>query len=225
MILPAQRALLDEVPPGEMLKDYMVNRPFRREVFVRGARRQSDRERGAQLASFGLVLTTVRGACRLTLDVPVGTAQLPARHYEPILAALPALKGDPAAPSLVEMAGILIGSGLTLPVANGMSPAPSEAARRLNRGAVAEMASPLTGSGTTLATVEALVFDAIAQGIAPEETALLGQIAPALLASDTPLMRDSKVIAEAGERLETVRDAISWSLEHRVRFWEAMGLL
>lgn len=135
---PAQRTLLDEVPPGpyrETLKDYMVNRPFRRDVFVRGARRLSDRERDAQLASLGLVLTAVRSACRLTLDVPVGTAQLPARHYDPILdalatrphtlgelASLPALKDDPAAPSLVEMAGILIGSGQALPAPSGLTP-------------------------------------------------------------------------------------------------------
>lgn len=251
MLKPAQRAVLDEVPPGpyrETLKDYMVNRPFRRDVFVRGARRLSDRERDAQLSKFGLVLTAVRGACRLTLDVPVGTAQLPARHYEPILdalaarphslaelAALPALQDDATAPSLVEMAGILIGSGQALPVPNGLSPAPSEGALRLNRAAaravaeqraaVAEMASPLTGSGTTLTTAEALVFDALAQGTPREEAALLAHIAPALLASQTPLMRDGKVIAEAHERLETVRDAIGWSLAHRVHLWEAMGLL
>lgn len=248
---PEQRTLLDEVPPGpyrETLKDYMVNRPFRRDVFVRGARRLSDRERDAQLGAFGLVLTTVRRACRLTLDVPVGTAQLPARHYEPILdalatrphglaelGALPALKDDPAAPSLVEMAGILVGSGQALPVPNGLSPASSEPARQLNRAAaravaeqraaVAEMASPLTGSGTTLTTVEALVFDALANGAPREEAALLAHIAPALLASNTPLMRDGKVIAAPEERLDVVRDAVGWSLEHRVHLWEAMGLL
>jgi hypothetical protein len=33
------------------------------------------------------------------------------------------------------------------------------------------------------------------------------------------------VIAEAHDRLETVRDAVGWSLAHRVHLWEAMGLL
>ncbi|QTL01697.1 class I SAM-dependent methyltransferase [Aquabacter sp. L1I39] len=251
MLKPAQRAVLDDVPPGpyrETLKDYMVNRPFRRDVFVRGARRLSDRERDRQLEPFGLVLTAVRGACRLTLDVPVGSAQLPARHYEPILdalavrphtlgelRALPALKDDPAAPSMVEMAGILIGSGQALAVPSGLSPAPSATTRRLNhaaaravaeqRAAVAEMASPLTGSGTTLTTVEALVFDALAHGRPRDEAALLAHIAPTLMASNTPLMRDGKVIAEPHERLETVREAVGWSLQNRVHLWEAMGLL
>ncbi|OYX13489.1 MAG: methylase, partial [Rhizobiales bacterium 32-66-8] len=88
---PEQRALLAEAPAGplrETLKDYLVSRPFRRDLYVRGPRLMPDILRDRCLSTFGLALSIPPHEARTELDVPAGKAQLPERFYRPVIAAL-----------------------------------------------------------------------------------------------------------------------------------------
>ncbi|WP_298952898.1 class I SAM-dependent methyltransferase [uncultured Methylobacterium sp.] len=247
---PAQRALLAEVPAGpqrETMKDYLSSRPFRRDVFVRGARVLPDRERDRQLAGIGLALAVPRPEARLDLDVPAGKATLPEHHYRPILdalaerphtladlAGLPALRDLAGAPSMVEIAGILVGTGQALPLPWGLDVAPAPAARAYNRAAVepvvhrhaatASLAAPGSGSGVTLTTLEALVYAALADGVPAENGALLahldGTLPPDALTGD-----GARPVDGPEDLRRRVAEGVAWCLTHRLPLWRRLGIL
>ncbi|TDT99770.1 methyltransferase family protein [Azorhizobium sp. AG788] len=247
---PEQRQLLEEVPAGplrETLKDYLVSRPFRRDLYARGPRRIADGQRDAHLRTFGLALTIPPHEARTELDVPAGKAQLPDRFYKPLFAALaerprslddlvalPELKDQPGAPSMVEIAGVLVGSGQAIAIPPQQLPR-NDAAVRLNRllaqevaeqrAATAAIATPLTGSGLNLTTMEGAVFHALATGITPEHGALTDTIVNRLAASGTPLARDGNVITSPEGQREIVGESADWCLRIRVPLWEALGAL
>lgn len=247
---PEQRALLEEVPPGslrETLKDYLVSRPFRRDLYVRGPRRMSDAVRDARLAQFGLALTIPPHEARTELDVPAGKAQLPEHFYRPIIAALatgphtlgelvrlPELAGQEGAPSMVEIAGVLVGSGQALPVppaADAASPSAVQLNRVLTldvaeqRAATASIAAPFTGSGLNLTTMEGAVFHALTIGVTAEVNALTDHILARLVASNTPLSRDGQVISSEEGRREIVSESVEWCLRIRLPLWRGLGAL
>ncbi|GGF57698.1 hypothetical protein GCM10007301_16750 [Azorhizobium oxalatiphilum] len=247
---PEQRKLLEEVPPGslrETLKDYLVSRPFRRDLYVRGPRRMADSLRDARLAEFGLALTIPPHEARTELDVPAGKAQLPEHFYRPVIAALatgphtlgelvrlPELAGKAGAPSMVEIAGVLVGSGQALPVPPAAK-AESPAAARLNRvltqdvaeqrAATASIAAPFAGSGLNLTTMEGAVFHAVSIGVEAEREALTDHILKRLLASGTPLARDGQVISSVEGQREIVAESVDWCLRIRIPLWRALGAL
>ncbi|MFG1462653.1 class I SAM-dependent methyltransferase [Xanthobacter sp. DSM 24535] len=248
---PAQREILAGVPAGplrESVKDYLVNRPFRRDIYVRGARRMPDAVRDARLRDFGLALSVPLADTKTALDVPAGKAQLEARFYQPVfealaarphtlgeLADLPALRGQEGGPSLVEMAGILVGSGQALPVPFGLSVEASPASRALNRAAVLEVAekraktavvaAPLTGSGLTLTTMESLVYDGLANGVPGELPALLAHAQARMAQGAVPLMREGKRIEDPAETQAAIAEGVHWCFENRLPFWRQVGAI
>ncbi len=136
--------LLPEGPAREFAKDLCTNRPFRRDVFVRGPRR-ADRDAaldGTVLAAIGPLPEEPP-----RLAVPSGAAELPAAMWAPMRAALEegpqpigrlrALVDGPR-PNPAELATVLV-PGLALPAPRAAGP--NEAGRRLNR-AVAGVAAP-----------------------------------------------------------------------------------
>ncbi|HQS08484.1 MAG: methylase [Rhizobiales bacterium 24-66-13] len=248
---PAQRDILATVPAGplrESVKDYLVNRPFRRDIFVRGARRMPDALRDARLRDFGLALSVPLSDTKTALDVPAGKAQLEARFYRPVFEALaarphtlgelvdlPELRGQAGSPSLVELAGILIGTAQALPVPFGLSAGARTASLELNRAAVREVAekraktavvaAPLTGSGLTLTTMEALVYDGLARGVPAELPALLAHVEACMAADAVPLMRDGKRMENAEEARAAVTEGVQWCFENRLPMWRQMGAI
>ncbi|MEP9379112.1 class I SAM-dependent methyltransferase [Aquabacter sp. CN5-332] len=245
---PEQKQALEQVPRGplrETLKDYLVNRPFRRDVYVRGARQLSDRMRDAKLQQLALALTVPPDETRLSLDVPAGKAELPKHHYEPIfdalaqrphtlkeLASLPALAGLAGAPSLVEIAGILVGSGQAQIAPWGMGAGSNAGAAALNRAATREVAeqrssfasiaAPLTGSGLTLQTMEALVFDAIATGTPRAPDAVISKVADRVRSGGVPLQKDGKAIDAPDAQLAVVAESVEWCFTRRLPLWDQL---
>ncbi len=247
---PAQRDLLAEVPAGphrETLTDFLAARPFRRDVFVRGRRAMPDSDRDRHLAGIGLALSVPRPAARFELDVPAGKAELPERHYRPIfdalaerphtlaeLAALPPLRALAGAPSMVEIAGILVGSGQALPLPRGLDREAAPGARALNRAAVAPVvnrhaatafvAAPGSGSGMTLTTLEALIYAALADGVAGERDALTahldGRLPPDALTGD-----DGAPMGSPEALRRRVAEGVAWCLAHRLPLWRRLGIL
>ncbi len=245
---PDQKQALEQVPPGplrETLKDYLVNKPFRRDVYVRGARKLSDAVRDAKLKAFAMVLTIPPDDVQFSLDVPVGKAELPRHHYEPIFTALaqrphtlgelvdlPALSDLTGAPSALEIAGILVGSGQAQIVPWGLGTGRNAGASALNRAATREVAeqraafasiaAPLTGSGLTLQTMEALVFDAIATGTARNSDAVISHVAARVRAGGVPLQKDGKTIDSAEAQLAVVAESVDWCFARRLPLWDQL---
>ena len=252
MLRPDQREILNSVPAGsfrETVKDYLTNRRFRRDVFVRGPRKLTDSERDAWLENVGLAATITAEAAKLVLDVPVGTAELPKDHYHPVfealaarphtlreLADLPPLRNLAGAPSMVELAGILAGTSQAILLPWGLSNRGlTEQVLRYNVRATAEVfeqraahtaiALPLSGGGMSLPTMDALVYFGITGGRATSDEELVELLYRKLSAGKVPLMKDGAVVSEPEAVRAMIVESVAWGLQHRVPLWKQLGAI
>ncbi len=242
-LTPDQRKALEGIGvPSlrETFKDYCVGRPFRRDVFVRGARRISVAHRDAILADMAMALTMPRADARTTIQVPLGEATLEARHYEPIfdalaegprrigdLMALPEVRKAGGNLTAVEIAGMLTGSSQAIPI-----PEPQEAMVPLasvlshNRAAAAELATSegrkssafaasLGGAGLHVSTMEALLYDGLCNGVPEEEEALVRHAMMRLAAPEN---------ADATSRA-AIADSLGWCLRNSLPVWRKLGVI
>ncbi|QBE64001.1 class I SAM-dependent methyltransferase [Pseudoduganella lutea] len=83
-----QRQLLGEIADpvfAQTVRDYMVNQSFRRDYWVKGARRLGAIERDEQLLRTRIVLTTPRADVPMKAAGRAGEVRLQAKVYEPLL--------------------------------------------------------------------------------------------------------------------------------------------
>lgn len=83
-----QQALLSEIPDGtfrETARDLIVNKNFRKDFWVRGARRLTPLERDEQVRALRVVLAVPRADIVLKVNGALGQASLTPTVYEPIL--------------------------------------------------------------------------------------------------------------------------------------------
>ena len=138
----AQRKVHATFPPGpgqELVKDLCLTRPFRRDVFMRGAQRV-DRTMLLDSVLLGL---QVEDAEAPKLGVEVGAAEMPPEMAEPIMAALREgpqtlgrLRNLPPnrKPNAAELAVLLCGTPTCLPMVE-VPPGAQAAAARFNMAA------------------------------------------------------------------------------------------
>ena len=184
----AQQALLATIPEQalrEDTRDYMVNRQFRRDYWIKGARRLSPTEREDALRESRVVLTLPRDRVVLKASGALGESSLNARRYQPILELLadhqPHAIDELAASlganfrsfdALVEAVAVLVGTGQVAPAQDDSTAGlAASSAQRLNaefarRAAVSAdisvLASPLTGGGVEVGRLSQLFLHAIA---------------------------------------------------------------
>lgn len=240
-LTPEQQALLATVPDPtvrETFKDYCANRPFRRDVFVRGARRLSNAERDRRLSDLRLALTLPREDCRTGFKAPLGEAQMDQRRYEAIFDALAdgpktvgelsAAAGNSGNGGPAEIAGLLIGSQQAM-VAMAQDPSQTaiDAARRVNkvkvRDALADMtrkttalAAPLCGAGLHLSLVEALLYDAVISGV----DTVTGAVDHAL----KRLTGLPQAPADHPNR-GPLTDSLTWCVANGLPLWRRLGMI
>lgn len=83
-----QKTLLQEIPDPvfrESVRDFMVNRQFRKDYWVKGVRKANVIEQAETLKDTRILLTTPRDQVALTLNGALGEATLAERIYAPIL--------------------------------------------------------------------------------------------------------------------------------------------
>ena len=184
-----QQAFLKAIPDPmfrESARDMIVNQPFRRDYWIKGARRLTPLEQAEALRSQPLVLTTHRPDVSLKVGGALGEATLSAAAYGPILDALAdhsprtlgqieqAVQGQVSFAQVQQAVVVLAGAGHLAAV---QEPAVSSKARKhseklnahllnLARGSndVSFLASPVTGGGVFVGRFQQLFLLAIAQG-------------------------------------------------------------
>jgi SAM-dependent methyltransferase len=225
-----QREIHDAMPEGaprELVKDLCLKRSFRRDVFVRGARRVP---REAALDAIVLGLAT-EAPVKPVLAGEAFTATLPPELAAPIRAALregPRSIGELRA--LIagrglggpELVATLVGSELAVPVLRpGAGPTAESrgfnrvAARRFGNGGLTRgsfaLAAPALGGGLLCGALELEVVAALQGG---EETRDAAAIAQRLLPPDAP-----------PEMRERGREMIGRVLAERMRAYRQLGAL
>jgi hypothetical protein len=245
---PEQRALIDAQPTEaarESARDLCLERGFRHDIFLRGARTIPDHVRARRLASVTLALIKPADDVTFEVDVPGGKAAMAEETYRPIFAALAerprtvaelqrigAAAGAPI--SAVELVGMLVGSHQAAPL-NAPQAGVDEAARRYaaavtrswgfpGRGLQFAIPSPRLGTGLPAYQAEMQVFGALAAGCAPEVGMVADWIGGELRARGESIMIDgAPATAEAARA--AIADAVSEVLAKRLPLWRALAVL
>jgi len=244
----AQQELLAGIPDAglrETTRDFLVNRLFRRDYWVRGLRRLSPGERSERLRAMRVVLGAPAAKVKLKVSGVLGEASLHEEVYRPILDVLkdhrPRALGEieqAVAPHsialarIVEATMILAGSGV-------LHPAQDEAAIALARPGTAllnarlcamaryaedvnALASPVTGGGVQVGRVDQLFL--LARNLGQEGAAAWAGFAGAALAAQGQrILRDGKPLDDDAQAEALHKQARSFEAE-RLAVLRAFGV-
>jgi SAM-dependent methyltransferase/uncharacterized protein (DUF1778 family) len=229
-----QRALLSEVPDRmfrETVNDFLVNRQFRKDYWVRGARPLSNIEQVELLRRQRFVLVVPPASVTLTIRGVLGDASMQPETYRPILALLAdhrphsvaemehALKESGTAFSgVIEAVLVLVGKQVLEPAQDeDLIEAAAPAVARLNRrlceearysNAVTVLASPVTGGAVAVGQIEKLYLVARAANVTGVD-AIARFIMNALRQAGRQVIKDGKPLdseeAQYDEALRLVR--------------------
>jgi SAM-dependent methyltransferase len=207
----------------ETVRDHLVNRRFRTDIFVKGPRRLPDREHREAWHSQSFVMTAPPSDIPKKITCSRGDAELPAARYDPVIWALfddfykpkridellrhsESSKLTPQ--EIVEVLTVLCGAGFVCP-AKEPSAIVKKQCRALNDCILQKaltstdlhhMVSPLTGGGIALTHMNQLFIQATNEGkVGPD--ALAAYVWQFLESIGERLMKD-------GERLESAEENI-----------------
>ncbi len=228
-----QQALLRDVPDAmfrETVRDFMVNQMFRRDYWVKGARRLNPLEQAEALRQHKVILVTPRSELALKVSGALGEATMNEAVYTPFLDLLAdhqprtlaqieqALQGLSFG-QISQAALLLTGAGHLAAVqddatmANAKKYTDNLNAYLFNKargsGEINYLASPLTGGGIGVSRFQQLFLLAMRQGRKqPAEWAMfvwqvLASQAQRILKDGKPLATDDENIAELIAQAET----------------------
>ncbi|WP_043647587.1 class I SAM-dependent methyltransferase [Chitinilyticum litopenaei] len=254
-IIPAnftqeQQALLNGIPDPvfrETIRDFLLNQQFRRDYWIKGARKLSPLARQEALRSLRVVLQIARANVSLTVRSALGEATMNAAIYDPVLDLL----ADLRAHSLAELEQALAGRGITLEqiietvlilASNGqLGPAQDEAAisraapasHKLNRyllnkarlgSEIQHLASPVTGGGVPVDLPQQLFLLARQEGLnTPEQWG--EQAGEILQALGRHIVKDGQPLKDAAQsRAELLRQAQVFA-EQRLPVLQALQVI
>lgn len=244
-----QRAILEAIPVTELretLQDFCGDNWFRRDVFVRGARRLTEGERTERLSGLTLalqrppppVIQIMRSGNQIWRPDP--------DVYERIVAALTdgprtvaellSLPGLPQGHLVrpLELVGVLVGSDLAVPV-EAASPDATAAAARLNALSEVEEVSPTTNraliavpgmkGGLTLTAVEVdLVYTAQRRGMLDAEALAERFFVRCRREGVFPIIDGAPVEDEANART-ALTEEYARLIERTVPLWRHLGVV
>lgn len=222
-----QQALLKEIPDAmfqQTVRDFMVNQQFRKDYWVKGARRLSPLEQAEALGAQKLVLAVPRTDVSLKVNGATGEASMHEAVYNPILDLLADHKPKTLGQlqqslkdkgitfaQLTQAVMILAASGTVLAVQEeSMIPKARRQTDRLNsylidkaRGStdVSYLASPVTGGGVAVNRFQQIFMLALGQG--RKQPAEWAQFAWQILQA-----QGQKIVKE-GKTLDTAEDNLT----------------
>lgn len=247
---PAQRAMVDEITDPvfrESVRDFMVNAQFRRDYWIKGARKINNVERSERLRAHRVVMCAPRAGVTLTVKGALGDSTLNEALYKPLLD----LMSDFKVRSLREIEQALAATGITIsqvvqatmllteksvlvPVQDDATIAAcrprtdllNRAVRELARGNgnVNYLASPVSGIGVVVPRFPLLFISAMAEGKSTTEQ--LARHAWSLLQ-----LQGSKIVLEGVTldseelNLKELHSQASEFLNDRVPVLRALGIL
>jgi len=221
-----QQAFLKEIPDAmfrESTRDFMVNQQFRRDYWVKGARKLNPLEQTEGLRSQKVLLISHRRDVSLKVNGSLGEASMSEVIYKPILDALadhkPRTIGqleqilkDQAVPfaQLTQAVMVLTGAGQLAAVQDdALISKAKKHTDKLNaylidkaRGSneVSYLASPVTGGGVSVGRFQQLYLLALSQGKKKPED-WVGLVWQVLQHQGQKIVKDGKTLETAEENL------------------------
>jgi SAM-dependent methyltransferase len=246
-----RKALLDTISDAAMretAKDYLLNTSFRKDVFIRGARRIGSQRQNELLSRVGIaLLTSPPGESALVMKLPFGEVSGREDIYRPIvealaqrphtlsqLAALPALRQH-SLMTLAQAAALLTASKYVSLYIDGDAGAALPGVRRMNRVLARQttygtdlrvLASALTGSGVSASFLEQAVYLHIAgQDGQIDRDSVASSIFEQMIAQGRRLLKEGKPIETDDALRVEVGGIVAVTLEQRVPVWRRLGII
>lgn len=230
-LTPEQIQLLREIPdPGfrQTVRDFCINQQFRKDYWVRGARRLNSAEQADALRAQLFVLTQPRAEVPLKINGALGSARMQESIYAPVLDAfsdqMPHTLGeiedrlksrDLALSQITEAVTLLVGNGSLHPAQDDAAIARAKpAAARLNsylcaraRGSsdIQFLASPVLGGGCYVPRFSQLFMAAENEGQARPEQ-LAQRVWATLSAQSQRIVKEGKALQTDAENLAELTD-------------------
>lgn len=244
-----QQALLANVADPvfrQTARDYLLNRRFRKDYWVKGARPLSAAETVRLWRQLDVQLVRQRQDIPLTLNAPLGTLDLKAEFYNPVLDLLADLQPHNvaeieqatasvlSAANLHEVLSILHGTGaLVLAQSNAVQQHAAPHSNRLNHyltakamtdGDIPYLISPVTGGCVNVGRIHQMFL----QGLRNEIQAVDGLAAFAwqgMQQQDQRLIHEGKALETAEENLKELGRQAQDFLDRSLPHYRSLGLL
>lgn len=247
---PEKLELINALPDAnlrETIKDYFLNTSFRKDVFVRGARRMGAQRQAEWLSQVGLALLVPRLDVNFVMKLSVGEVNAREEVYGPVLdalakqpqtlaelLALPSLTGQGLG-NLGQIAAILTASGQAAFYFVGSGKVATDSAHRMNRALAANvrygdeyqvLTSPLLGSGLSATFVERLVYFVLGQNVRdPDPAQVLKQTWQVMSSQGRRMIRDGKLMETEAENLAELEQQIKPILAHKLPLWRQLKMI
>lgn len=245
-----QQRFLDEIADPvfrQSVRDFMTNQQFRKDYWVKGARRLDGVEQSDALRALRFLLVVPRAEVGLKVCGTLGEMSMQEGFYGPILDALAGheirslarieqdVKGAGLGLTQIVQAMLLLcGSGHVVPVQDDEAiDAAKPRTDRLNRhlidkargrGDIGHLASPVSGGGIGVNRFQQLFLQAIAQGgKAPED--LAGFAWPLLAAQGQGVLKDGKSLETAEENIAELRAQAADFIDKRLPILKALRVV
>lgn len=242
--------LLQTLPDPSMqetLKDYCLNTGFRKDVFVRGARRLNSLHRQELLGQYGLALTVSRDAVQLTMKFVFGEVNARPEIALPIcdalqrgpltlaqLAALPAL-AERKLEDVAQLAALFVTSRQAILLEPGYAALPQEAAKRMNIAVAAgtrysdeyqSLCSGMAGSAISASYIERLVYWLITKQGMEKDAETLAQAGWAIMRSQgRKMVKDGERLEDEASNLVELQAHIRTVLQMQLPIWHNLNML
>ncbi|MBD0334545.1 MAG: methyltransferase regulatory domain-containing protein [Cyanobacteria bacterium Co-bin13] len=217
----------------QLLKDYLINQQFRRDLFIRGAVRLSSLEQLEKLRQQGFVLTQPAASIPFKFQSALGEVSLQADIYRPLIEVLsqgPATLGQLTQHAdlkqlslerLLEALMVLVGANWAAPTLPEADLAQRrQSTERFNQAVLDQsqygadlqfLASPLTGSGVGLDRIEQLLLVGLIRKQAAAAFAW-----GVLSAQKQTLVKDGQPLKTAEENLQELRQKETLLVQQRL---------
>jgi len=245
-----QQSFVNQIPDPllrQSVRDFMVNQQFRKDYWIKGARKLTAIEQSESVRKLKVILVTHRPDIALKVTGALGEASMSEEVYNPILDAL----SDNTSKSVSQLEQELEGKGIGFPqllfalvlftgaghlelVQDEQTIARAKpASDRLNAfmidkargsGDINWLASPVTGGGLVVNRVQQLFLAAIARGKKkPEDWAR--DVWQILKLQDQKLVRDGKVLESPEENLAELTEQAKTFAEKRLPILKALQII
>jgi SAM-dependent methyltransferase len=231
----------------EQVRDYFVNRQFRKDLYLRGVRRLSAAEYHEQTLATRLVLTRTVDTIPMVVNAAQGAATLHGSIFQPLLKELAARDYAPKSfdelrhalpelslPQLVMAGAALVGADHAAPchpepVVEQVRPACDALNRHLldrarTRADINYLASPVMGCGIVVNRVQQLFLLARKDGC--DQPAEWARVTWRLLDDlDERLLNDGKILQTREENLAELTARATKFVEERMPILRAVGIV
>lgn len=244
-----QQAFLKDIPDAmfrQSVRDFMVNQQFRKDYWVKGARRLGGLEQLDALRAERLILTTPRGDVSLKVNGALGEASMSEAVYNPVLDAMADHKVKTigqleqqlkdkqiSLTQLYQAIMVLAGAGhLASAQTDQQIDRAKKSCDKINEhlmqkarssGEVSYLASPVTGGGITIGRFPQLFLLALSQG-KKQPADWANFVWTILNAQGQRIQKEGKIIESPEENLAELNDQAKSFAEKQLPIMKALRI-